>query len=64
MKNTNFKIRINDRLDFIEYETDIRIPVIINNIIFDGFVFLIEFKSEDDNTFGTTEYPNKLFLRL
>ena len=47
-KVTDYKIRIGDKLDYVEYESNERLPVIITNMIFDGFVFLIEFKHEDD----------------
>lgn len=54
------QIRIGDKLDYVEYNSNERLPVIITNIIFDGFVFLIEFKHENDRAIGVTEYPDKL----
>jgi hypothetical protein len=59
-KITDYTIRIGDKLDYVEYGSNDRLPVIITNIIFDGFVFLIEFKNEKDRTMGVTEHPNKL----
>lgn len=63
-KLTNYKIRIGDKLDYVEYSTNERSPVIITNMLFDGFVFLIEFKFENDNSFGVTEHPDKLKQKL
>lgn len=63
-KITDYKIRIGDRLDYVEYESNERLPVIITNMIFDGFVFLIEFKHENDRASGVTEHPDKLKQRL
>ena len=63
-KVTDYKIRIGDKLDYVEYGSNERLPVIITNIIFDGFVFLIEFKHENDTAFGVTEHPDKLKQRL
>ena len=63
-KITDYKIRIGDKLDYVEYGSEQRMPVIITNIIFDGFVFLIEFKHENDKARGVTQYPDKLEQRL
>jgi hypothetical protein len=64
-KVTDYKIRIGDKLDYVEYESNERLPVIITNMIFDGFVFLIEFKHENDREiFGATQYPDKLKQRV
>lgn len=70
-KVTDYKIRIGDKLDYVEYGTDDRMPVIITNMIFDGFIFLIEFKHCDvsnkipvTRNGGVTQYPDKLKLRL
>ena len=63
-KVTDYKIRIGDKLDYVEYESNERLPVIITNMIFDGFVFLIEFKNENDRAFGATQYPDKLKQRV
>jgi len=63
-KITDYKIRIGDKLDYVEYNSNERLPVIITNIIFDGFVFLIEFKHENDRARGVTEHPDKLKQRL
>ena len=60
-KITDYKIRIGDRLDFIEEGGD-RVPVIVTDIIFDGFVFLIEFKQ--GIAFRATEHPNRLKQRI
>jgi hypothetical protein len=62
-KITDYKIRIGDKLDFISEGGD-RVPVTITDIIFDGFVFLIEFKQEDGREFGLTEHPNRLKQRI
>jgi hypothetical protein len=64
MKETNYKIRIGDKLDYVEYESNERLPVIITNMIFDGFVFLIEFKHENDRAGGLTQHPDKFKQRL
>jgi hypothetical protein len=63
-KITDYKIRIGDKLDYLEYESNERLPVIITNMIFDGFVFLIEFKHENDRAGGVTQYPDKLKQRV
>jgi hypothetical protein len=63
-KITDYKIRIGDKLDYVEYGTNDRMPVIIKNMLFDGFVFLIEFKHENDRAIGVTEHPDKLKQRL
>jgi hypothetical protein len=63
-KVTDYKIRIGDKLDYVEYESNDRLPVIITNMIFDGFVFLIEFKYENDTAIGVTQYPDKLKQRV
>lgn len=63
-KITDYKIRIGDKLDYVEYDSNERLPVIITNMIFDGFVFLIEFKHENDRARGVTEHPDKLKQRL
>jgi hypothetical protein len=63
-KVTDYKIRIGDKLDYVEYESNERLTVIITNIIFDGFVFLIEFKHENDRAIGATQYPDKLKQRV
>jgi hypothetical protein len=62
MKNiTDYKIRIGDKLDFIEEVGD-RVPVIVTDIFFDGFVFWIEFKQ--GIVFRVTENPNRLKQRI
>ena len=43
-KVTDYKIRIGDKLDYVEYGSKERLPVKVVNMLFDGFVFLIEFK--------------------
>ena len=48
----------------MDYESNERLPVIITNIIFDGFVFLIEFKHENDISYGVSAQPDKLKQRL
>ena len=63
-KITDYKIRIGDKLDYVDYENNERLPVIITDMIFDGFVFLIEFKHEKGRAMGVTEYPHKLKQRL
>ena len=63
-KVTDYKIRIGDKLDYVEYESNERLPVIITNIIFDGFVFLIVFKHENSRYSGVTEHPDKLKQRV
>ena len=63
-KITDYKIRIGDKLDYVDYESNKRLPIIITDMIFDGFVFLIEFKHENDRASGVTEYPDKLKQRL
>jgi hypothetical protein len=63
-KITNYKIRIGDKLDYIEYGENKRYPVIITDISFDGFVFLIQFKHENFKGIGSTQYPDKLKQRL
>lgn len=63
-KVTDYKIRIGDKLDYVEYGKKDRMPVIIKDIIFDGFVFLITFLHEGDTAIGCTEYPDKLKQRL
>ena len=63
-KVTDYKIRIGDKLDYVEYESNERLPVIITGMIFDGFVFLIEFKHENDRAIGVTENPDKLKQRV
>jgi hypothetical protein len=63
-KETGHSIIIGDKLDYVEYESNNRLPVIITNMIFDGFVFLIEFKHENDRAIGVTGYPNKLKKRV
>ncbi len=63
-KVTDYKIRIGDKLDYVEYESNELLPVIITNMIFDGFVFLIEFKHENERAIGVTQYPDKLKQRV
>jgi len=63
-KITDYKRRIGDKLDYVEHDSNERLPVIITNMIFDGFVFLIEFKHENDSAIGVTEHPDKLKQRL
>ena len=63
-KVTDYKIRIGDKLDYVEYESNELLPVIITNMIFDWFVFLIEFKHENDRAIGVTQYPDKLKQRV
>ena len=63
-KITNYEIRIGDKLDYVEYGSEQRMPVIIKSIMFDGFVFLITFLHEGDTATGCTEYPDKLKQRL
>ena len=63
-KITDYKIRIGDKLDYVEFGSEDRLPVIIVDMIFDGFQFLIEFKHENDTALGVTKYPDKLKQRL
>lgn len=69
-KLTNYKIRIGDKLDYVEYGSDYRMPVTINNIIFDGFTFLIEFEHRNKSNkipvseYGSTQYPDKLKQKI
>ena len=61
---TDFKIKIGDKLDYVEYGSFIREPVTVTNIFFDGFVFLIELKDERATAIAVTQYPDKLKQRL
>jgi len=61
---TDYKIRIGDKLDYVEYGSKERLPIKVVNMLFDGFVFLIEFKHENDRAIGVTEHPDKLKQRL
>ena len=63
-KVTDYKIRIGDKLDYVEYGSNERMPVIVKSMLFDGFVFLIEFKHENDRAIGVTKYPDKLKQRV
>ena len=63
-KVTYYKIIIGDKLDYVEYGSNERMPVIIKSMLFDGFVFLIEFKHENDRAIGVTEHPDKLKQRV
>ena len=63
-KITNYKIRIGDKLDYVEYNSNERLPVIIKSMMFDGYVFLITFQHEGDTAMGCTQYPDKLKQRL
>jgi len=63
-KVTDYKIRIGDKLDYVEYGSNEHMPVIVKSMLFDGFVFLIEFKHENDRAIGVTEHPDKLKQRI
>ncbi len=56
-------IRIGGKFDYVEFDSEERIPVKVTNIIYDGFVFLIEFKHDDGKAGGCTQYPEKLKTR-
>jgi len=61
---TGYKIMIGDKLDYVEYGSDDRIPVIVTDILFDGFVFFIYFRYDDILRYGVTEYPDKLKQKI
>lgn len=63
-KITDYKICIGDKLDYVEDDCEVRMPVVVRNIIFDGFVFLIEFRHQGETTYGSTQYPERLKQRL
>jgi hypothetical protein len=64
MKETSFEINVGDKLDYVEYGSNERMPVLIKRILFDGFVFLIVFNHEGSTVSGVTEHTNKLKKRV
>jgi len=61
---TDYEINVGDELDYIEYETTERMPVVITKMFFDGYVFLVEFKHENSNSRGVTQHTDKLKKRI
>ncbi len=55
----NNKILIGNRYDYVEFGSNERVPVTVTNILYDGFVFLVEFKGQNGRG-GYTQYPEKL----
>jgi len=61
-KITNFKIRIGERFNYIEPINYNEVEVIVTDIIFDGFIFLIEFRCVMSGDYIVTAYPKRLRL--
>ena len=59
LQKNKYEIRVGQKFDYVEFGTDVRQPVEIINMFYDGFAFIIEFKMEGGGN-GCTAYPEKL----